>query len=74
MAAARQRRSEKTERLLREARIQTVRGALRPGSTREEIREHARSLYPRLTAEILEQTVDLVCSMQRTPASSRSAG
>lgn len=74
MAAARQRRTEKTERLLREARIQTVRGTLRPGSTREEIREHARSLYPRLAPEVLEQTVELVCSLQRTPSSSRSAG
>jgi hypothetical protein len=61
MAAARARRAEQTARSLREARVQTIRGAVRPGSTRLEIEERARSFYPRLNAELLEEVVDLVC-------------
>ena len=68
MAAARQRRTEKTARLLREARVQTIRGVLRPGSTREEIEEHARSLYPRLSTELVDEAIELVLSLQRTPS------
>ncbi len=68
MAAARARRAEQTALLLREARVQTIRGAVRPGSTRLEIEERARSFYPRLNAELLEEVVDLVCDDGRRPA------
>ena len=68
MAAARARRAEQTARSLREARVQTIRGAVRPGSTRAEIEERARSFYPRLNAELLEEVVDLVCDDGRRPA------
>jgi hypothetical protein len=61
MAAARQRREEKTTRLLREARASAIRAAVRPGSSRAEVEEKARSFYPRLSAELLEEAVSLVC-------------
>ncbi|MBW3570893.1 MAG: hypothetical protein KY467_07290 [Gemmatimonadetes bacterium] len=48
--------------------MQTIRGAVRPGSTRAEIEERARSFYPRLNAELLEEVVDLVCDDGRRPA------
>lgn len=66
MAAARKRRDEQTARQLREARAQAIRAAVRPGSTREEIEERARSFYPRLSPELLEEAIDMVCSPSRT--------
>jgi hypothetical protein len=45
-----------------------MRGASRPGSTRVEIEERARSFYPRLSEELLMEAIDLVCDDQRTPA------
>lgn len=74
MAAARQRREEKTARLLREARIQTIRSALRPGATRTEVEEHARSVYPRLNPEVLDEIINTVCSQQRNSTPAESAG
>jgi hypothetical protein len=68
MAAARKRREEQTAKLLRDARVQAIRGASRPGSTRAEIEERARSFYPRLSEELLVEAIDLVCDDQRTPA------
>jgi hypothetical protein len=66
MAAARQRREEKTARLLREARVRAIRASIRPGSTREEIEECARSFYPRLSPELLEEATNLVFASPRT--------
>ncbi len=66
MAAARLRREEKTARLLREARVRAIRASIRPGSTREEIEECARSFYPRLSPELLEEATDLVFASPRT--------
>ena len=43
MAAARQRRDERTARLLRESRVRAIQASVRPGSSREEIEERARS-------------------------------
>ncbi|HEX2203934.1 MAG TPA: hypothetical protein VHG91_11575 [Longimicrobium sp.] len=74
MAAARARRSEQTARLLREARVQTIRAAVRPGSTRAEIEERARSFYPRLSAELLEEAIRLACDSGSEAAASASAG
>jgi len=68
MAAARKRREEQTAKLLRDARVQAIRGASRPGSTRAEIEERARSFYPRLSEELLVEAIDLVCDDQRIPA------
>lgn len=68
MAAARLRRETQTAKLLRDARVQAIRGASRPGSTRAEIEERARSFYPRLSEELLMEAIDLVCDDQRTPA------
>lgn len=65
MEAARKRREDKTARLLREARAQALRAAVRPGSSREEIEERARSFYPRLSPELLEEAVSLVCGPPR---------
>ena len=65
MEAAQQRRSEKTARLLREARVQAIRASVRPGSTRAEIEERARSFYPKLSPELLEEAIDLACDLQR---------
>ncbi|MDQ3389042.1 MAG: hypothetical protein M3483_06000 [Gemmatimonadota bacterium] len=73
MAAARKRREEQTARLLREARVQMIRAAVRPGSTREEIEERARSCYPRLSPELLEEAVSIVCDMHRSPPSEKPA-
>ena len=70
MAAARQRRAEQTAKLLRDARVQAIRGASRPGSTREEIEERARSFYPRLSPELLQEAVDLVCDTDRSSGGS----
>jgi len=61
MAAARRRHEEKTTRLLREARAQAVRAALRPGASRAEVEEKARNFYPRLNPELLAEVVSLVC-------------
>jgi hypothetical protein len=60
MAAARERRARQTAGLLREARVQAIRGAVRPGSTRVEVEERARSFYPRLTEELLQEVVTIV--------------
>ena len=68
MAAARQRREEKTARLLREARAQAIRAAVRPGSSRAEIEEKARSFYPRLSEELLEEAITLACPEPREPS------
>lgn len=65
MEAARARRTEKTARLLREARVQALRTGVRPGSTRAEIEERARSFYPKLSPELLEEAIDLACDLQR---------
>ena len=66
MAAARQRREEKTARLLRESRARAIRASVRPGSSRAEVEEGARSLYPRLRADLLEEAISLVCASART--------
>lgn len=74
MEAARQRRSEKTARLLREARVQSLRTGVRPGSTRAEIEERARSFYPKLNPELLQEAIDLACALQRPPRTDDVSG
>ena len=70
MAAARKRRDEKTARLLREARARAIQASVRPGSSRAEIEECARSFYPRLSPELLEEAVSLVCDAPRISTTS----
>ena len=73
MAAARKRRAEKTARQLKEARIYAIRSGLRPGSSRQEVEERARSFYPRLTDDLLEEAVTLICGPvdpEKTPEQS----
>jgi hypothetical protein len=66
MAAARKRRDEKTARLLRESRVRAIQASVRPGSSRADVEECARSFYPRLRPELLEEAIDLVCSTDRS--------
>jgi hypothetical protein len=73
MAAARQRREEKTARLLRESRASAIRAAARPGSTRAEVEELARSFYPRLSAELLEEAISLVVAPEPEAVEARTA-
>jgi len=65
MAAARKRLSERTARAIRDSRVLAIRVAVRPGSSRTEIEELARSFYPRLNADLLEEATNIVCEMQR---------
>jgi hypothetical protein len=65
MAAARKRLSERTARAIRDSRVLAIRAAVRPGSSRAEIEELARSFYPRLGPELLEEATNIVCDMQR---------
>ena len=65
MAAARQRRMEQTARALRDARVLAVRAAARPGATREEVMDMARSFYPRLNDEQIEEVTSMVWGTQR---------
>ena len=73
MAAARKRREEKTKTLLRDARAQALRATLPPGSSRAEIEERARSFYPRLSAELLEEAISLICPPSNPPVADPSA-
>ena len=65
MAAARQRREEKSARLLRESRVRAIQASLRPGSPRAVVEECARSFYPRLPEHLLEEAISLVCGSPR---------
>lgn len=69
MAAARQRREEKTKHLLRESRARAIRASVRPGSSRADIEECARSFYPRLREDLLEEAISLVYDSPRSTAS-----
>jgi hypothetical protein len=72
MAAARQRRDEKTARLLRESRVRAIQASVRPGSSREDIEECARSFYPRLRPDLLEEAIALVCASDRSLSTHRN--
>lgn len=66
MAAARQRRDEKTARLIRDSRVRAIQASVRPGSSRAEVEERARSFYPRLSPDLLEEAVSMVCDAPRS--------
>ena len=65
MAAARKRREEKTAKQLMEARVYAIRTGMRPGSSRVEVEERARSLYPRLNEDLLMTAIATVCENRR---------
>ena len=65
MAAARQRREDKTARQLREFRVQTIRASLPPRSSRAVVEECARSVYPRLPEHLLQEAISLICISER---------
>jgi hypothetical protein len=65
MAAARQRRDEKTARLIRESRVRAIEASLRPGASRLEIEELARAFYPRMKPELLDEAISLVCASRK---------
>jgi len=65
MAAARKRRDENTARLLRESRVRAIQASVRPGSSRADIEECARSFYPRLREDLLQEAINLVCGTPR---------
>lgn len=67
MEAARERREKKTAQLLLEARAQAIRAAVRPGSSRAVVEEKAHSFYPRLSPELLEEAIALVCGEPPRP-------
>lgn len=71
MQAARERREKKTAQLLRESRAQAIRAAVRPGSSRAVIEEKAHSFYPRLSPELLEEAIALVCQEPERSGGSR---
>lgn len=73
MAAARQRRDEKTARLIRESRVRAIEASMRPGSSRAEIEELARAFYPRLRPELLEEAVSAVCASRPAEPDCRRA-
>jgi hypothetical protein len=65
MAAARKRLKERTARAIRDSRVVAIRAAVRPGSSRTEIEELARSFYPRLDASLVDEATTIVWEMQR---------
>jgi hypothetical protein len=73
MAAARKRLSERTAKAIRDSRVLAIRVAVRPGSSRTEIEELARSFYPRLSQELLDEATNIVCEMQRGHNSNSAA-
>jgi hypothetical protein len=70
MSAARKRREEQTARAIRDARVLAVRAAVPPGAGITEIEERARSFYPRLSQELVEELASIVVDQQgsRIPA------
>lgn len=70
MAAARKRRDEKTARQLRESRVRAIRSAVPPGSSRAEVEECARRFYPRLSPDLLEEAITMLCG----PTPTETAG
>jgi hypothetical protein len=64
MAAARQRRDDKTARLLREFRVRTIRASLPSGFSRAVVEECARSVYPRLPEHLLQEAISIVSASE----------
>lgn len=67
MAAARQRRDDKTARLVREFRVQTIRMSLPRDSSRAVVEECARGVYPHLPEHLLDEAIALAYDSLRNP-------
>jgi hypothetical protein len=67
MAAARKRLADQTAKAIRDARVVAIRAAVRPGATRQDIEDLARSFYPRLSDELLGEALALVCADRKDP-------
>ena len=61
LAAARKRLAERTATALRDSRVNAIRSAVRPGSSRVEVEEVAHRFYPRLRPELIEEAINIVC-------------
>ena len=61
LAAARKRLAERTATALRDSRVNAIRSAVRPGSSRLEVEEVAHRFYPRLRPELVEEAINIVC-------------
>ena len=61
LAAARKRLAERTATALRDSRVNAIRSAVRPGSSRVEVEEVAHRFYPRLRPELVEEAISIVC-------------
>ena len=61
LAAARKRLAERTATALRDSRVNAIRSAVRPGSSRVEVEEVAHRFYPRLRPELVEEAINIVC-------------
>lgn len=67
MAAARERLAERTRCALRDSRVLAIRAVVRPGATRADVGEIARSFYPRLSPDLIEEATRIVCEIHRIP-------
>jgi hypothetical protein len=67
MAAARKRLADQTAKAIRDARVVAIRAAVRPGATRQDIEDLARSFYPRLSDELLGEALALVYADRKDP-------
>ena len=68
LAAARKRLAERTATALRDSRVNAIRSAVRPGSSRLEVEEVAHRFYPRLRPELVEEAINIVCGVEESPA------
>ncbi len=72
LAAARKRLAERTATALRDSRVNAIRSAVRPGSSRLEVEEVAHRFYPRLRPELIEEAISIVCG-EEAPEAPESA-
>lgn len=68
LAAARKRLAERTATALRDSRVNAIRAAVRPGSSRLEVEEVAHRFYPRLRPELIQEAIDIVCGAEEDAA------
>jgi hypothetical protein len=68
LAAARKRLAERTATALRDSRVNAIRSAVRPGSSRVDVEEVAHRFYPRLRPELIEEAINIVCGEEEPAA------
>jgi len=68
LAAARKRLADRTATALRDSRVQAIRSAVRPGSSRIEVEEVAHRFYPRLRPDLIEEAINIVLGEENTDA------